>query len=256
MKSAQTDSPSDARSGQNLDVRAGPVVLRAVEASKTYPAEAGRPPLQALRSATLEVREGESVAIVGRSGSGKSTLLSLLAGLDRPTSGRVEAMGRDWASVPPRELNAFRASRMGVVFQQFYLIDHLTAFENARLPLDLAGRRDSDDVARSWLERVGLAARADHFPSQMSRGEQQRCAIARALVAGPRVVLADEPTGSLDSRTAREVMDVVFGLAKQERHALVIVTHDPSVAERCDRALAIVDGVLGPVPSGQARPST
>lgn len=219
-------------------------VLSSVEASKSYPSSDGGAPLEILKSISFEARAGESVAIMGRSGCGKSTFVSLLAGLDRPSSGRVEIMGRDWASIPARELNAFRAASLGIIFQQFYLIEHLTALENARLPLDLAGRADADAIARDWLERVGLGHRLSHFPALMSRGEQQRCAIARALAMKPSAVLADEPTGSLDARTGREVMDLVFSLATQDRFALVVVTHDAAVAERCARKLELSDGRL------------
>ena len=225
------------------------IVLRALDVRKVYAGRPGEPDLEILRGLSLDVSAGETIAVMGRSGCGKSTFLSLLAGLDRPTSGRVEINGRSWGEVPPRELNAYRAKTMGIVFQQFHLLDHLTALENARLPLDLAtggGRpqANGDARARELLERVGLGARLRHFPGQMSRGEQQRCAIARTLAMDPSIVLADEPTGSLDARTGREVIDLLFQLAAEKRAALVLVTHDPALAARCARCVYLEDGSL------------
>lgn len=222
-------------------------VLRAVDVWKSYPAAGDEPPLDILRGASLEARPGDATAVMGRSGCGKSTFVGLLAGLDSPSKGRVEIMGRSWSDIPPRELNGFRARNVGVVFQQFHLLEHLTALENARLPFDLSGEA-GDERARALLERVGLGHRLSHFPAQMSRGEQQRCAIARTLAMRPRLVLADEPTGSLDARTGREVIDLVFRLAEQENVALIVVTHDASVAARCSRRLWLDQGTLSEAP--------
>lgn len=185
---------------------------------------------------------------MGRSGCGKSTLISLLAGLDLPSSGEVEVLGRPLSKMRAGELNQFRAQKIGIIFQQFHLLDHLIALENVRLPLDLnaaaLGIRDVDAKAREVLGKVGLAARAGHFPDQMSRGECQRVAIARVLVMKPSMVLADEPTGSLDTRTGHEVIDLLFRLAREEKLALIIVTHDAEVASRCDRHLYMDSGEL------------
>ncbi len=202
--------------------------------------------LQVLRGVSFEVQSGERLAIMGRSGGGKSTLLGCLSGLDVGDSGKVEVLGHDLAKMTSGVLNAFRASSIGIVFQQFQLLDHFTALENVRLPLDLAGRNpvDADRVALEKLSRVGLAERAEHFPSQMSRGECQRVAIARVLAMGCPLIFADEPTGSLDVRTGKAVMDLLFESAKEVGASLVLVTHDPILAARCDRVLRIEDGVL------------
>lgn len=202
--------------------------------------------LQVLRGISFEVQAGERLAIMGRSGGGKSTLLGCLSGLDHGDSGTVEVLGRDLSRMTPGMLNAFRASSIGIVFQQFQLLDHFTALENVRLPLDLASRDPdaADRIALEKLTRVGLADRADHFPSQMSRGECQRVAIARVLAMGCPLIFADEPTGSLDVKTGKAVMDLLFDSAKEINASLVLVTHDPSLAARCDRILRIEDGVL------------
>jgi putative ABC transport system ATP-binding protein len=201
--------------------------------------------LEILKGVSLSVTKPETVAIMGRSGCGKSTFISLLAGLDSPDSGRVEVLGKELARFGHRELNAFRARHIGIVFQQFHLLDHLTALENVRLPLDLNGLDSPDARAKEMLEKVGLGHRLDHFPDQMSRGECQRVAIARVLVTKPELLLADEPTGSLDVKTGREVIELILSLAKSENIALVMATHDPKVAERCERLLYMDSGTLG-----------
>ncbi len=201
--------------------------------------------LEILKGVSLTVDKPETVAIMGRSGCGKSTFISLLAGLDAPSSGEIEILSKKLAQFSDRDLNAFRARHIGIVFQQFHLLDHLTAFENVRLPLDLNRVADPDARAREMLEKVGLGHRADHFPDTMSRGECQRVAIARVLVMRPEILLADEPTGSLDVKTGRDVIDLIFKLAETEKLALVMATHDPKVAERCGRLLYMDSGVLG-----------
>ena len=221
------------------------MILRAHDVRKNFEnAETGEK-LEILRGVSLEVTKPETVAIMGRSGCGKSTFISLLAGLDSPTSGKIDILGRDLAQLGNRELNVFRAKHIGIVFQQFHLLDHLTALENARLPLDLNRMPDSDGRAEAMLAKVGLGHRLGHFPQQMSRGECQRVAIARVLVMKPELLLADEPTGSLDLRTGREVIDLIFQLAESEKFALVMATHDPKVAERCSRLLYMDAGRLG-----------
>ena len=200
--------------------------------------------LEILKGVSLEVEKPETVAIMGRSGCGKSTFISLLAGLDNPNSGEIEVLGKKLEQFSDKELNVFRAKHIGIVFQQFHLLDHLTAFENVRLPLDLNRMENADARAKEMLEKVGLGHRADHFPDTMSRGECQRVAIARVLVMRPEILLADEPTGSLDVKTGREVIDLIFKLVETEKLALIMATHDPKVAERCSRVLFMDAGQL------------
>jgi putative ABC transport system ATP-binding protein len=238
------------------------VMIRAENIFKSYPQDDGR--LEILRGVSLEVESPASapgeepasasaaasesipptVALMGRSGCGKSTLISILAGLDTPTTGKVEILGQNLSALSGRELNRFRARHIGIVFQQFHLLDHLTAYENARVPLDLNGVESADEKAKEVLEKVRLSHRMNHFPDQLSRGECQRVAIARVLVMKPEVILADEPTGSLDVRTGREVIDLIFNLVVSEKMALVMATHDPRVAERCQRLLYMDSGLL------------
>lgn len=200
--------------------------------------------LEILKGVSLQVEKPETVAIMGRSGCGKSTFISLLAGLDAPSSGTVDVLNKSLSQFSDRDLNAFRARHIGIVFQQFHLLDYLTAFENVRLPLDLNRVENPDERAREMLAKVGLDHRANHFPDTMSRGECQRVAIARVLVMKPEILLADEPTGSLDVKTGRDVIDLIFKLTQTEKLALVMATHDPKVAERCERLLYMDAGVL------------
>lgn len=211
-------------------------------------------PLDILRGVSLSVQAGESLAILGASGSGKSTLLGLLAGLDAPSAGEVRLLGHTVSQLDEDGRAALRAGKVGFVFQSFQLLPALTARENTLLPLELnpahagTARATLNAWAAQALERVGLAERADHYPHQLSGGEQQRVAIARAIVDHPAVLFADEPTGNLDGRTGHRIIDLLFGLALQPRAdgtatSLVLVTHDPELAERCDRILALQDGV-------------
>ena len=222
------------------------MILHVRDVHKSFPQPGGA--LEVLRGVELEVGEGETVAILGASGSGKSTLLSLLAGLDAPTRGRVEVAGQDLAALDEAALAAFRARQLGIVFQQYHLLGGLTALENASLPLELhdASARDAEARARDALERVGLGERLDHFPHELSGGEQQRVAIARALVVEPALILADEPSGSLDDRTGDVVMGLLFDLVAKQGTTLVLVTHSEPLAARCDRGLRLRDGVLQP----------
>lgn len=212
--------------------------------------------LEVLKGVDFSVRPGERLAIMGRSGGGKSTLLGCLSGLDQIDSGEIFLLGENLAKMSTNDLNAFRASSIGIVFQQFQLLNHFTALENVRLPLDLAGVEPSkaDSIASEKLKRVGLSGRETHFPDRMSRGECQRVAIARVLAMGVKLIYADEPTGSLDVKTGRDVMDLLFASAKESGAALVLVTHDPGLARRCDRILRIEDGVLkeGPLDLAEA----
>ncbi|WP_420797757.1 ABC transporter ATP-binding protein [Halorhodospira halochloris] len=192
----------------------------------------------------LSVAPGDSVAILGASGSGKSTLLGLLAGLERPTSGRVWLCGEDISALDEDARAALRAGRLGFVFQAFHLLRGLSAEENVRLALDLAPGRSDAQAAQEALQWVGLGHRLRHPPERLSGGEQQRVALARALVTGPQLLMADEPTGNLDDATGREVIDLLFDLNRQRSTTLVMVTHDPQVASRCRRICSFRDGVL------------
>jgi putative ABC transport system ATP-binding protein len=219
-----------------------PSILRAESVRKHFSLAEGE--LEILQGVNLEIKTPETVAIMGRSGCGKSTLISVLAGLEMQTSGEIEILGQNLNSFSIRELNSFRARHIGIVFQQFHLLDHLTAFENVRLPLDLGDVQDADARAAEMLEKVGLGHRLAHFPDQLSRGECQRVAIARVLVMKPELLLADEPTGSLDVRTGREVIDLIFQLVESEKIALVMATHDLEVASRCTRRYYMDSGCL------------
>lgn len=204
----------------------------------------GEKQLKILDGVELQIAQGESVAIVGRSGSGKTTLLSLLAGLDRPTRGRIELAGSDLGPLDEDGRARLRAGRVGFVFQSFQLLAGFTALENARLGADLAGHADAAQRARDALDQVGLTARATHLPHQLSGGEQQRVAIARAFAAGPSILFADEPTGNLDSATGAEIIDLLFSLNRSRGTTLVLVTHDEGLAQRCGRKLTLREGRL------------
>jgi putative ABC transport system ATP-binding protein len=219
---------------------ARPVILDAAGVVRTFAGPDG--PVPVLAGADLAVAAGEVVALVGPSGSGKSTLLACCAGLDRPDAGRIAVDGRDLHPLDEAARARLRAERVGFVFQDFRLFADLTAEENVRLPLELAGRRDAAAVAVAWLERVGLARRGHHRPHQLSGGERQRVAVARALAPGPALVLADEPTGSLDRRTGAAIADLLLGLARAGGVAVVLVTHDAELAARADRRVAMDAG--------------
>lgn len=220
------------------------MILSARDVRKSFVQSQGEGDLEILKGVSLDVTSPQTVAIMGRSGCGKSTFISLLAGLDAPTRGSVRILDKELASLSNRELNSFRARHIGIIFQQFHLLEHLNALENVRLPLDLNRAEDSDARAKEMLEKVGLGHRLEHFPETMSRGEQQRVAIARVLVMKPEILLADEPTGSLDIKTGREVIELIFQLVASEKLALVMATHDAKVAERCERLLYMDEGVL------------
>jgi predicted ABC-type transport system involved in lysophospholipase L1 biosynthesis ATPase subunit len=201
----------------------------------------------ALRGVTLQFARGERVALLGKSGSGKSTLLNLLGGLDRPTSGHLEVAGQDLADLSATNLARFRSTSVGIIFQSFNLIGSRTALENVELPMVFAGRPRAERhrIAREALTGVGLAGRLHHRPAQLSGGECQRVAIARALSNGPQVLLADEPTGNLDSRTADEVIALVLDYVDRRGATLILITHDEELACRCsDRVLHLQDGQL------------
>ncbi len=202
--------------------------------------------LTILHEISFQLQAQQSAAIVGASGSGKSTLLSILAGLDTPTSGTVKIAGNDLFVLDEDARAALRAQQLGFVFQSFQLLGNLTALENVMLPLELMGRDDARSAATEMLKRVGLADRLRHYPKVLSGGEQQRVALARAFVVRPAVLLADEPTGSLDFATGEKVMSLMFELNREVGTTLVMVTHDRSIAARCDRQLQIEAGRLLP----------
>jgi putative ABC transport system ATP-binding protein len=197
-----------------------------------------------LRGASLSARAGESLAVTGRSGSGKTTLLMVAAGLLRPNAGRITAAGQDLTRMSEDELAGFRRTHVGVVFQNFHLLPGMTALENAALPLEFAGREDALEAAGAALARLGLGDRLSHYPGELSGGEQQRAAIARAFAAGPSIILADEPTGNLDSATGETVIETLFSLCARGGACLVLVTHDPALAARCNRRVTLADGVV------------
>lgn len=215
-------------------------ILSLKDAELSLDGNAGR--VDILKGITLDIARGSSVGLIGPSGSGKSSLLMLMGGLERATGGQVIALGNDLTALGEDALARFRRGHMGVVFQSFHLIPTMTALENVATPLELAGATDAFDRAAAELEAVGLGGRLDHYPSQMSGGEQQRVALARAAAPRPDILLADEPTGNLDGSTGETIMDLLFGL--QERHGatLVLVTHAPELAARCDRIVRLVDG--------------
>jgi putative ABC transport system ATP-binding protein len=198
--------------------------------------------VEILRGISLEIDAGKSIGLIGPSGSGKSSLLMLLGGLERATGGKVEVLGRDLTDMDEDALARFRRDNMGIVFQSFHLIPTMTALENVATPLELAGRKDAFERAAEELAAVGLADRAGHYPSQMSGGEQQRVALARAAAPRPAILLADEPTGNLDGTTGDQIMDVLFGLQERHGSTLILVTHAPALAERCDQVIRLRDG--------------
>ncbi|MGB3688086.1 MAG: ATP-binding cassette domain-containing protein [Jannaschia helgolandensis] len=197
-----------------------------------------------LHSISLEVARGDTLGLVGPSGSGKSSLLMLMGGLEKATGGEVMALGNDLTEMDEDQLARFRRSHMGVVFQSFHLIPTMTALENVATPLELAGVVDAFDRAQAELQAVGLGHRTDHYPAQLSGGEQQRVALARAAAPRPDILLADEPTGNLDQATGEAIMDLLFGLRDRYGATLVLVTHSTELAARCDRTIRLVDGRL------------
>ncbi|WP_050522881.1 ABC transporter ATP-binding protein [Pseudorhodobacter wandonensis] len=201
-------------------------------------------PVSILRGITLNVQRGESLGLIGPSGSGKSSLLMVMGGLERATSGAINALGHDLTAMDEDKLARFRRDHMGVVFQSFHLIPTMTALENVALPLELGGVQDAFGRAAAELNAVGLGSRMDHYPSQMSGGEQQRVALARAAAPRPAILLADEPTGNLDGKNGAAIMDLLFGLRDRHDATLIMVTHAPELAERCSRIIRLKDGMI------------
>lgn len=215
-------------------------VLSIANAYLSLDGNAGR--VDILHDISLDVAAGETLGLVGPSGSGKSSLLMLMGGLEQATAGRIHALGKDLTAMNEDQLALFRRDNMGVVFQSFHLIPTMTALENVATPLELAGARDAFDRAEAELKAVGLADRIDHYPSQMSGGEQQRVALARASAPRPRILLADEPTGNLDETNGQAIIDMLFDLRDRHGATLVMVTHSGELARRCDRVVRLRDG--------------
>jgi putative ABC transport system ATP-binding protein len=203
-------------------------------------------PVDILHDISLDVASGETLGLVGPSGSGKSSLLMLMGGLEQASAGTITAMGEDLTAMNEDQLAHFRRSHMGVVFQSFHLIPTMTALENVATPLELAGSPDAFDRARAELDAVGLGNRVDHYPNQMSGGEQQRVALARASAPRPRILLADEPTGNLDETNGGAIIDLLFGLRDRHGATLIMVTHARDLAARCSRVIGLRDGRLDP----------
>lgn len=215
-------------------------MIRLRGVSKTV--QSGGHPLTILHPLTLDVERGQTVAIVGPSGSGKSTLLGLIAGLDEPSSGQILIDGTDITALDEDRLARLRGEKIGFVFQFFHLVPSLTALENILVPMEIAGRRDARERAQALLDEVGLHDRGHHYPSQLSGGEQQRVAIARALANDPPLILADEPTGNLDSQNGKHILELLLQAGRARAATLVLVTHDPAVAAVADAQLSLRDG--------------
>jgi putative ABC transport system ATP-binding protein len=204
----------------------------------------GRARVHILKQVSLQIAAGEAVGLVGPSGSGKSTLLMVMAGLERPDAGRVRIAGEELDRLNEDALARFRGRAVGIVFQSFHLIPTMTALENVAVPLELAGRADARGRAEAELASVGLGDRLDHYPAQLSGGEQQRVALARALAPMPTLLLADEPTGNLDEATGAEIMELLFAKRAEHRSTLVLVTHDPNLVKRCSRIVRMHSGTI------------
>lgn len=225
--------------------------LKGVELSLT--SRAGR--VDILRGVDLAIGAGEAVGVVGPSGSGKSTLLMIMTGLERATAGQVRIVGHDFTALDEDALARIRGEMIGIVFQSFHLVPTMTALENIALPLEFLGRRNAFERARHVLAEVGLSGRADHFPAELSGGEQQRVALARALAPEPSILFADEPTGNLDGATGAQVIDLMFALRERLGATLVLITHDKALADRCDRVVHMQDGRIVQPSCGQAVPA-
>jgi len=207
-------------------------------------------PVNILKGVDLNVAQGTALGIVGPSGSGKTTMLMVIAGLERISSGAVNIAGADYKHMDEDKLALFRRDNIGIVFQSFHLIPTMNALENVAIPLEFAGRKDAFDRAEEELRAVGLGHRLDHYPGQLSGGEQQRVALARAFAVKPKILLADEPTGNLDGVTGHQIIDLLFGLHDRYATTLVLITHDMGLAQKCDRMVSIADGLItsdGPV---------
>lgn len=207
-----------------------------------------------LRGIDLSIAAGETVGVIGPSGSGKSTMMMVIAGLERLTGGTVAVAGQDLSALDEDALARFRRTQVGIVFQAFHLIPTMSALENVAVPLEFAGKADAFDVARESLETVGLGHRLDHYPSQLSGGEQQRVAIARAFAPQPNLLLADEPTGNLDGETGASIIETLFDLSARRKTTLLLITHDPAIAARCGRVVHLRDGQILENPISEENP--
>ncbi len=203
--------------------------------------EQGKNKIQVLKNINLKIESGEVVALLGKSGSGKSTLLSLLAGLEVPTNGEIRIDNVVLNKLSEDELAAWRSQKIGIIFQQFNLINHLTAFENVSIPLEISGAEQLEN-SHEWLKKVGLEDRSEHYPTMLSGGEQQRVAIARAMVNNPELILADEPSGNLDSETGKIVMETLFKIIRENKKTMILVTHDEELAKKTDRIIYLKSG--------------
>ncbi len=215
-------------------------MIRLEDLELTLPSAAG--PVHILRGLSLAVSPGETVSIVGPSGSGKSSMMMIIAGLERASAGQVSVAGADLNRLREDDLARFRRDSVGIVFQDFHLVPTMTALENVAIPLEFAGRADAFERAATCLEQVGLGHRLTHYPGQLSGGEQQRTALARAFAPEPDLLLADEPTGNLDGETGAQIIDLLFGLQDHHETTLLLITHDPQLAARCGRQVQLVDG--------------
>lgn len=222
-----------------LETRLNPA-LELSDVRLTLPAASG--PVEILRGVDFRADPGESVAVVGPSGSGKSSLIAVATGIERATGGSVHLLGQSIVGMGEDDLARLRRGRVSLVFQSFHLLGTMTAFDNVRAPLEIAGLSGVDALAKSGLEAVGLAARMDHYPGQLSGGERQRVAVARALASSPQIVFADEPTGNLDGKSGAMVADMLFAIARERGATLVVVTHDMDLAQRADRIVEMRDG--------------
>ena len=225
-----------------IDAAARSTMVELENVTLNLRSEAGE--VNVLRGIDLEIIKGQSVGIVGPSGAGKSTLMMVTAGLEAPSSGKVVIAGKDLTHLNEDQLALFRRDHIGIVFQAFRLVPTMTALENVAIPLELAGRDDAFDLAAAGLKRVGLGHRLDHYPSQLSGGEQQRVAVARAFVVNPPLLMADEPTGNLDGSTGEAIIDLMFELSRDHGTTLTLITHDMGLAGRCDRVVRIADGLI------------
>ncbi|QAY77226.1 ABC transporter ATP-binding protein [Sphingosinicella sp. BN140058] len=220
----------------------GSYVIDASNVTLSLGSGAGR--VEILRGIGLQVPSGQSVALLGPSGSGKSSLMAVLSGLERASGGSIRIAGEDFTSLGEDALARARQGRIGIVLQAFHLLPTMTALENVAVPLELAGRADAFEIARRELEAVGLGHRIGHYPAQLSGGEQQRVAIARAMAPSPQILFADEPTGNLDAATGHAILDLLFARQRETAATLLVITHDPSLAERCERVLEMQDGQI------------
>jgi putative ABC transport system ATP-binding protein len=221
------------------------MILEAKNIQKRY--RQGKNDISVLNNLNLTLKPREKLAILGKSGSGKSTLLSLISGLDYPDSGYLKILGKNIFDMNENQMTKFRGRHLGIIFQHFHLIPHLTALENISLPLEILGEKNAKKKGMELLNKVGLNNRRSHLPIQLSGGEMQRIAVARALSTSPDVILADEPSGSLDDNNAREIIDLIFSLVDQEKKALILVTHDLELSQRCQRRLNLKDGFLSEI---------